>query len=240
MCFAAVEVDAGGLAGLGQYGLAVGEAGKRRGVEAGEGVEGIALDAGPVHRGIEEAEVEAGVVADQDGAFAAVGFDRLAQAAEDFRQRVFLAHRHAQRVVQLDPGELQRSLFDVGAFERLDAEEVSVVRIEEALFIHGDGGRRDFQQGVGGGVESAGFHVHHDRQVATEARRHRVARAGRQAAVQFVVVKVFAHACSSSRRQRSFSPARSGTTACSPSGRVAGAVHSSRTRVMRSVLRGRP
>src|SRR5690606_14230287 len=54
--FASVEVDAGGLAGFGQYGLPVGEPGQGGGVEAGERMERVALDAGAQHGGIQEAQ----------------------------------------------------------------------------------------------------------------------------------------------------------------------------------------
>ncbi len=239
MRFLAVEVDIGGLAGFGQDGLAVGEAGQGGGVEAGEGVEGVALDAGPRHGGIEEAQIEAAVMADQDRPLAAVGFQRFAQTTEDFRQRVLFSDGHAQRVIELDPGEVQRRLFDIGPDEGLDPEEMGVVRVEKTLLVHGDGGGGDFQQGIGGAVEAAGLDIHNHRQVAAKTCGHGVARAG-GAAFQFVVVQIFAHAFSSSRRQRRVSPARSRITRCSPSGRLAGAVQSSRTRVMVSRLRGRP
>lgn len=143
-------------------------------------------------------------------------------------------------MVKLDAGEFQRGRLDVGAFEGLDAEEVGVFREQEAFLVHADSGRGDFQQRVGGRVEAAGLDVHHYRQVAAEAARHRMARAAGEAAVEFVVEVVFAHAPASSSFQRSVSPARSGTTSKSPKGRLAGACHSSRTRVIRSVLRGRP
>ncbi|MNH30504.1 hypothetical protein D3C79_908030 [compost metagenome] len=143
-------------------------------------------------------------------------------------------------MVQLDPGELQRGRLDVGALERLHPVEVGVLGEQEALFVHADGDSGNFQQGIGSAVEAAGFNIYHYRQIAAEALGHRVARAAAALGVQVVFVEVFAHAFSSSRRQRSFSPARSGTTVCSPNGRLSGAVHSSRTRVMVSVFAGRP
>ena len=88
-------------------------------------MERIALDPGTRHGGI-ETEVEAAVVADQDRPLAAIGLQRLADAAEDLGECRFLLHRHAQRVVKLDAGEFQRGRLDVGAFEGLDAEEVGV------------------------------------------------------------------------------------------------------------------
>ncbi|MNP56495.1 hypothetical protein D3C76_1512250 [compost metagenome] len=116
-----------------------------------------------------------------------------------------------------------------------------MIRVHKTLFIHGDGGRGDFQQGVGGRVETTGFYVDDNRQVATEPGGHwMTGTAATALTFLFVVEMVFTHACSSSRRQRSFSPARSGITVSSPNGRLVGAVHSSRTRVMRSVLAGRP
>ncbi|MNP18370.1 hypothetical protein D3C76_1108510 [compost metagenome] len=180
-------------------------------------MERVALDAGAADRGIQEAEVEAAVVPDQDRPLAAVGLDGLAHAAEDLVERLLLLHRHAQRVVQLDAGELQRGRFDVGAFERFDAEEIGVFRVQEALLVHRGGDRGDLQQGVGGAVEAAGLDVHHYRQVAAETFGHRMARARREVAVELVFVLFLAHAPASSRRQRSVSPARSGISSCSPS-----------------------
>ncbi len=153
----------------------------------------------------------------------------------------FLADGHAQRVIELDPGEFQGCRLDVGTFERFDPEEVGVLGEHETIFVHADGGRGDFQQGIGGRVEATGFYVDDNRQVAAKACRHRMAGAARGAvAFQFVVEMIFTHRVSSSRRQRSFSPARSGMTDSSPKGRLAGAVHSSRTRVMRSLFGARP
>ncbi|MCY1178382.1 hypothetical protein D9M73_187290 [compost metagenome] len=204
-------------------------------------MERIALHVQPRNRRIQEAQVEAAVMPDQDRPFATVGLEGLAHAAEDIVQGRLFTHRHAQRVIELDPGEFQGCRFDVRAFERLDTEKVGVIRVNKTLFIHGDGGRGDFQQGVGGGVEATGFYVDDNRQVTTEPCGHWLTGTATAAiAFQFVVEMVFTHACSSSRRQRSFSPARSGITVSSPNGRLVGAVHSSRTRVMRSVLAGRP
>src|SRR5690606_14212341 len=111
--FTSIEVDAGRLTGLGQYGLPVGEAGEGRRIEAGEGVEGIALDIAPGNRRVEKAQVEAAVVPDQNGALAACGFHRLAYATGDVAHRLGFRDGHAQRVVQLDAGELQRGGFDI-------------------------------------------------------------------------------------------------------------------------------
>ena len=47
--------------------------------------------------------------------------------------------------IELDPGEVQCGLFDVGAGKRLNAKEIGVVREHEALFVHADGGRGNFQ-----------------------------------------------------------------------------------------------
>ena len=240
MGFAAVEVHAGRLAGFRQDRLAIGEAGQGGGVEAGERVERIALEFGALNGSVEEAEIEAAVVANQNRALAAVGLQRLADATENISQGAFFTYCHAQRVIELDAGEIQCGLFDVGAGKRLNTKEIGVVGEHEALFVHADGGRGNFQQGVGGAVETAGFNIDDYRQVTAKALGHGVSCTAAAAAFMFVVVVVFAHAVCSSRRQRSCSPARSGITVCSPSGKLVGAVQSSRTKVMRSVLRGRP
>ncbi|MNE45714.1 hypothetical protein D3C80_1400130 [compost metagenome] len=177
-------------------------------------------------------------MADQDRPLAAIGLQRLAHATEDIGQGRLFADGHAQWVVQLDPGEFQGGLFDIGAFERFDTEEVGVLREQEAFFIHADGDGSDFQQGIGSAVETTGLDIHYNRQVTTKTFRHRVAWA--TAWTFLVVVQIFTHAVSSSRRQRSCSPARSGITVCSPNGKLLGAVQLSRTRVMLSVFTGRP
>ncbi len=110
----------------------------------------VALHVHPRDGGIDEAEVEAGVVPDQHRAFAAIGLEGLAHAAKDVVHRGFFADCHAQRVIELDAGELQRRRFDVGTFERFYAEEIGVFREHEAFFIHADSHRSDFQQGIGG------------------------------------------------------------------------------------------
>ncbi|MNT26391.1 hypothetical protein D3C72_1619620 [compost metagenome] len=177
-------------------------------------------------------------MADQDRPLAAIGLQCLAHATKDIGQGRFFTDRHAQWVVQLDTGELQGRLFDVGALEWFDAEEIGVLREQETFFVHADGHCGNFQQRVSGAVEPAGFYVHDNGQITTETLGHWMAWA---AALTFlVVVQIFTHAVSSSRRQRSCSPARSGITVCSPNGKLLGAVQSSRTRVMVSVLRGRP
>lgn len=202
-------------------------------------MERVALHVQPRHGGVQEAQIEAAVVADQDRAFAAIGFQRLAHATEDVGQCSLFTHCHAQWVIELDARKFQSGGFDIRAFERLDAEEVGVFREHETLFIHADGGRGDFQQCVGSAVETTGFYVDDNRQIATKPLGHRVTGTA-TAVLVFVVVMVFTHLLSSSRRQRSVSPARSGMTVSSPNGRLAGAVQSSRTRVMRSVFAGRP
>ena len=62
-----------------------------------------------------KAEIEAAVVADQDGAFAAGRFHRLAHAADDLVHRLRFGDGHAQRVVELDAGELQCGSLNIGA-----------------------------------------------------------------------------------------------------------------------------
>jgi hypothetical protein len=90
----------------------------------------VALHVQARHGGIEEAQVEAAVVADQDRPLAAIGLECLAHATEDVGQRVS-SLTAMRRVVELDPGEFQGGLLDVGAFERLDPEEVGVLGEQE-------------------------------------------------------------------------------------------------------------
>ena len=160
---------------------------------------------------------------------------------------MLFAHCLTQRVIELDAGKFQRGGFDIRALKGLDTEETGLVRIDQAVVVHVDGGGGNFQQGVGGCVETTGFHVHHNRQEAPETVRQRRFGLARGHGIAFFIVKVeLAHGISltvddyQARRQWMCSPARSGTTAWSPKGSSAGTAQLSRTRVMVSVLRGRP
>ncbi len=75
-------------------------------------------------------------------------------------------------MVELDPGELQRGGFDIGADEGFHAEEQRVLRIEQALFVHADGYRGDLKQSVRCAVEAATLHVDHHWEEATESVGH--------------------------------------------------------------------
>src|SRR5690606_37196901 len=107
--------EAGRLHRACKHGLAVGDAGQGHGVEHAEGVEGVALVAAAGDRGIEEVQVEVCVVADQDRALAAVLPDRGAHGGEDVVEGFALGLGEAERMVQVDAGDLQRLRVDVGA-----------------------------------------------------------------------------------------------------------------------------
>ncbi|MNJ67284.1 hypothetical protein D3C77_634430 [compost metagenome] len=85
-----------------------------------------------------------------------------------------------------------------------------MVRIEQALLVHGDGDGGDLQQRIGLAVETAGLDIDDHRQVAAKTPSHGMAQVGGGTIFKFVVVQIFTHAWVSSRRQRSISPARSG------------------------------
>ncbi len=75
-------------------------------------------------------------------------------------------------MIQFDAGELQCCRLDVGAFEGLNPEEQAVFGIQQAAVIHARNDGGNFQQGIGGTVEAAGFHIHYHWQIATEPLRH--------------------------------------------------------------------
>ncbi len=157
-------------------------------------MERVALERRPIDRGIEKAKVETAVVPDQDRPLAAIGLERLTDTTEDLAQRLLFTHSHAQRVIQLDAGEIQRRLLDIGPGERFDTEEIGVLRKQQTLLVHADGDRGNFQQGIGGRIEATGLDIHHHRQVATETTGHRRFEA---AAVRlqfvFVVLQILTH-----------------------------------------------
>lgn len=87
---------------------------------------------------------------------------------EDLGQRLFFRDSATQRVVGVDAGELQRSLFQVGPFERLDMKVEYLIGNEPALLIHFQGVSRDFEQGIGLGVEPGCFNIDDDGVKTTE------------------------------------------------------------------------
>jgi hypothetical protein len=113
-----VPVEAGGLHGARQHGLAVGHAGQRHRVEHAEGVERVALVPTARDRRVEEVQVEVRVVADQDRALAAVLLHRRAHRREHMVQRHRFGLGEAERMIQVDAGDLQRLRVDLGARRR--------------------------------------------------------------------------------------------------------------------------
>src|SRR5690606_27881156 len=130
---------------------------------------------------------------------AAGRFHRLADVAQDLADRVGFGYGHAQWVIQLDAGELERSRFDIGTGKGFDPEKLSVLRIEKSLLIHPDGHCSDFQQGIGGAVEPTALRTDHDRQEAAKTARHGRAWFAREVALPFVVELRLAHALASRR-----------------------------------------
>ena len=78
MGFGIIEVDSRGFAGPREYRLAEGETAQARGIETRERMKRIAFEVVPRSGCVDEAVIEVGVVSDEDGTFAAVGFQRLA------------------------------------------------------------------------------------------------------------------------------------------------------------------
>jgi hypothetical protein len=74
-----------------------------------------------------------------------------------------------ERVVEDDAGHFQRLRVDLQALGRHHVGTGGLAGVEQAVLVHLDRHRGDFQQGVALAVEAAGFHIHHHRQEAAEA-----------------------------------------------------------------------
>ena len=110
--------------------------------------------------------------------------DGLAHRAEDLAQRLILGHRDllAHRVVEIDTGEIQCRLFDVGALEGGHVEGIGRIRHHVAIVVHGQRDGSDLEQCITGGIETTRLEVDHHWQKATEALCHlrALARLGHQ------------------------------------------------------------
>ncbi len=157
-----VKRNAGALARLGQYGLAERQSGKGGGIEGGERMERIALEASPLGCRHHEAVIEGGVVGHDNGAATVVLLHPLADPLEDLGQRLFFRDSSAQRVEGIDTGELQSRFFQIGTFERLHMKMENLIGQEPPLLIHFQGISRDFEQGIGFGVEAGCFNIDDD------------------------------------------------------------------------------
>ena len=51
---------------------------------------------------------------------------------------------HAEWVAEFDAGEIQRRLFDIGAFEGFTTEKVGVFGVKQPIIIHRHGSGGDF------------------------------------------------------------------------------------------------
>jgi len=109
-------------------------------------MERVTLVAGPVDRRIDEAQVEVRVVPDQDRALATVLLHRRPDRGEDVVQRVALDLGQPERVIQDDAGDLQRLGIDLQAFGRHHMGAGGLPGIEQAVLVHFDRHRGDFQQ----------------------------------------------------------------------------------------------
>ena len=110
------------------------------------------------------------VVADQDRALAAVLLRTAARTgANTCVERVALGLGVAERVVEVDAGDLQRLRVDLGARRRHDMAAGDLADDQLAVFIEIDRRHRDLEQRVAVPVEAAGFHVDDHRQEAAEA-----------------------------------------------------------------------
>ena len=72
-------------------------------------------------------------------------------------------------MVGVYPVDLQRLGFDVTAIEGDDVCRVALDGLQLAILINVQQNGSDLKQGIIALVESAGFHVHDNRQVASEA-----------------------------------------------------------------------
>ena len=141
-------------------------------------MEGVPLDAGTLYGRVDETEIEKGVVSHQNGAAATRLLDRIADGFEHVPQGIPLEAGGAQRMVGIDADEIQRALFQVGTGEGLHVTRMGRVGVQPAFFIHADDDRSDLQQGIGLGIESGRFHIHHHRQKAAETTGDAVFHAG--------------------------------------------------------------
>ena len=214
-----VELQASELAGLGQYGLAIGEAREGGGVEVGKGMERAALDTAALDGRLQKACIEMGVVPDQHRADAALVFHCLTHNAKQVLERFVFADRLAKRMPGVDAGEVQRRLLDVGTLEGRHVVAVGLVHHQFAGPVHAHQGAGDLQYRIGGSIEAPGFHIDNHGQVPAEA---------------------LLHGCHSVTAQWIASPARRGVRLPSPRGSSSGTCQSFLTRVMVSVWRGRP
>src|SRR5690606_32712671 len=106
MRLSTTELDTGQLTGLGEHGVAVGQARQCSRVEGGEGVKRIAFEVGAFCCGEQKGRVEGGVVANQDSAIAAMLADFLAYRTKNLGQCLGFRNGAAQRIVGIDAVEL--------------------------------------------------------------------------------------------------------------------------------------
>src|SRR5690606_39547408 len=83
-------------------------------IEAGKRVEGIAFDVAALHCRIDEAQVEVGIVAHHNSAGAAILLYCPADCLEQVCHHHQLGFGHAVRAVEINAGEIQGGLFNVG------------------------------------------------------------------------------------------------------------------------------
>ena len=164
-------VDAGPRTRFAKHCVPVGHRRQADGIHHGKRMKGAALDAVAHRRGVNEAVVEVGVVRRQDGALTALALDFLAHQPEQLADRDVLRHAISSRMVQVDAGDFQggRLDFRVRVGDHLPAMTAGH---DQAVGLELEGQGGNFQQRVGGGVETAGLQIQHHRQIAAKARSH--------------------------------------------------------------------
>ncbi len=157
-----IPVDTSGLGRAGQHGLTVGQAAQGGGIECAETVEGVFFVPCPFHRRFDETQIKKRVVSDEDGACAAMPLYFFLDGREDAVQCFLFRFGHAKGVEWVYTGKFQSPLFQIGAGEGLHMAAEALVAMELSLEVHAHGDCGNFQEGVGFGVESGGFHVDHN------------------------------------------------------------------------------
>jgi hypothetical protein len=71
----------------------------------------------------------------------------------------------------IDAGELQCRFFDIGPLEGNDSMGKGLVNFQLAIVGHIQQHRTDFQNGVGTGIEAAGFHIDDNREKSAKTFR---------------------------------------------------------------------
>jgi hypothetical protein len=121
----------------------------------------IALDFVSLDRGIQKTEVKRCVMANEYGSVTAGAFELSPNDAEYISQCLTLANRSSERVVDLNPCELERRRLNVRARKRVNVMEDLLSRSERPFLIELHDDCANLEDGVSLGVKPPGFEVNH-------------------------------------------------------------------------------